>query len=119
MPSQYLRESEKASMLYLNVEEPPAKRLNQSMMLEALTTWSPAFYTRSSRLRFTLITPKTFTSSNYTKPCLVSHSLGAEGVRMLELVTRPQSPGKSEGKRATLCWEQERGLSHGARSSSN
>ena len=54
MPSQYLRESEKASMLYLNVEEPPAKRLNQSIMLEALTTWSPAFYTRSSRLRFTL-----------------------------------------------------------------
>ena len=66
-----------------------------------------------------LITPNTFTSSNYAKPCLVSHSLGAVGVRMLALFTRPQSPGKSEGKRGTLCWAQERGLSHGARSSSN
>ena len=106
-------------MLYLNMEEPPAKRLNWSMTLEALTTRPPAFYTRGIRLRVTSITPNTFTSSTYAKPCLVSHSLGAVGVRMLALFTRPQSPGKSEGKGGTLCWAQERGLSHGARSSSN
>ena len=97
MPSQYLRDSEKASMLFLNVKEPPAKRLNWSMMLEALTTWPPAFGTRGSRLRVTSITPSTLTSSNYAKPCLVSHSLGALGVRMPALFPRPQSPGKSEG----------------------
>lgn len=97
MPSQYLRDSEKASMLFLNVKEPPAKRLNRSMMLEAMTTWPPAFRTRGSRLRVTSITPSTFTSSNYAKPCLVSHSLGVLGVRMLALFPRPQSPGKDEG----------------------
>ena len=106
-------------MPYLNVEEPPAKRFNWSMTLEALTTWPPAYNTRSSRLRVTSVTPNTFTSSSYPKPCLVSHSSGAVGVQMLALFTRPQSPGKSEGKRGTLCWAQERGLSHGARSSYN
>lgn len=44
-------------MLYLNMEEPPAKRLNWSMTLEALTTWPPAFYTRGIRLRVTSSPP--------------------------------------------------------------
>jgi len=36
------------------------------------------------------------------------------GVQMPALFTRPQSPGKGEGERATLCSSQERGLSHAA-----
>ena len=73
------------------------------MMLETLTTRPLAFRTRGSTLRVTSITPNRFTSRIFTKSCLVSHSLGAVGVEMPALFTRPQSPGNSEGKRATLC----------------
>lgn len=43
---------------------------------------APAFCTRGGRLRVTSVTPSRFASSNYAKPCLVSHSLGALGVRI-------------------------------------
>ena len=77
------------------------------MTLETLTTRPLTFRTRDSRLRVTLITRNRYTSSIFMESWLVSHTLGAVDMEMLVLFTRPQSPGNSEGERATPCWTHE------------
>ena len=74
------------------------------MTLKTSTTWPFTFCTRGGRLRVMSVIPSRFMSKIFTKSYLLNRWLGAVGVEMLATFTRPQSPGKREGARDTLCW---------------